>query len=153
MGPEDNLPPEGAPHRDGFAMSDQRKRGRPSDYSADIAVTICDRLAEGECLRSICASEGMPNKATVFRWLGRHDEFRNRYAWAREAQADDILEEIKEIADDSSRDYVKKTEADGKVLWVEDPENIARCRLRINTLFRIVALMAPKKYGNRVEPR
>jgi hypothetical protein len=134
-------------------MTDQRKRGRPSDYGADIALSICDRLAEGESLRAICASAGMPDKATVFRWLSRHKEFRDRYAWAREAQADDILEEIIEIADDSSGDYVKKIGADGKVVFVEDPGNIARCRLRINTLFRIVALRAPKKYGKRVEPR
>jgi hypothetical protein len=128
-------------------MTVQRKRGRPSDYNADIAMTICDRLAEGESLRSICASEGMPDKATVFRWIGRHKGFRDQYAWAREAQADDILAEIMEIADDSSRDYVKETGADGKVVWVEDHEHIARCRLRINALFRIVALMVPKKYG------
>jgi hypothetical protein len=51
----------------------------------------------------------------VFRWIGRHKEFRAQYARAREAQADDILEEILEIADDSSRDYVKKTGADGNV--------------------------------------
>jgi hypothetical protein len=134
-------------------MSDQRKRGRPSDYSADTARTICDRLAEGECLRSICASEGMPNKATVFRWLGRRQEFRDQYAWAREAQADDLLEEIIEIADDDSGDYVQKTLPDGKVVMALNEENIRRARLKINTRFRTVALMAPKKYGKRVEPR
>jgi hypothetical protein len=32
------------------------------------------------------------------------------------------LEEILEIADDSSRNYVKKTGADGKVTWVVDRE-------------------------------
>jgi hypothetical protein len=132
-----------------IAMTVQRKRGRPSNYSAEIASTICDRLAEGKSLRAICADAGMPDKATVFRWIGRHKEFRDRYAWAREAQADDILEEILEIADDSSRDYVKKTGPDGKVSWVADPDHIASCRLRIKTRFRIVALLAPKKYGNR----
>jgi hypothetical protein len=130
-------------------MSDQRKRGRPSDYSADMAVTICDRLAEGECLRSICASEGMPNKATVFRWLGRHQEFRDQYAWAREAQADDLLEEIMEIADDDSGDYVEKILSCGKVVMVLNEENIRRARLRINARFRTVALLAPRKYSNR----
>jgi hypothetical protein len=34
-------------------------------------------------------------------------------------------ERILEIADDSSRDYVQKTGADGKVTWVEDKEHIA----------------------------
>jgi hypothetical protein len=38
---------------------------------------------------------------------------------------------------------VKKIGADGKVIWVVDREHIARCRLRINTLFRIVALLTP----------
>jgi hypothetical protein len=31
---------------------DQPKRGRPSDYSAEIADTICDRLADGESLKA-----------------------------------------------------------------------------------------------------
>jgi hypothetical protein len=62
----------------------------------------------------------MPNKATVFRWIGSHEEFREQYQWARELQADDILGRIRENADDSSRDYVQKTGADGKVTWAED---------------------------------
>jgi hypothetical protein len=41
------------------------------------------------------------------------------------------LDEILEIADDSSRDYVQRTGADGKVTWVVDREHIARCLLRI----------------------
>jgi hypothetical protein len=125
-------------------MTDQRKRGRPSDYTDDIATAICDRLAEGESLRAICATEGMPDKATVLRWIGRHKEFRDQYAWAREAQADDILEEILEIAKE-----VKKTDAQGKVTWVVDKEHIARCSLRIDALRGIVGLLAPKKYGIR----
>jgi hypothetical protein len=48
-----------------------------------------------------------------------------------------------------SRDYVQKTGADGKVTWVEDKEHIANCQLRINALFRIVDLLAPKKHGRR----
>src|SRR5262249_46433192 len=61
-------------------MAAQRRRGRPSDYCAEIAMTICDRLADGESLRAICADAGMPDKATVFRWIGRHKAFRNQYA-------------------------------------------------------------------------
>jgi Bacteriophage Sf6, terminase small subunit-like len=139
----------GAARHGVIAMTVQRKRGRPSDYCAEIAMTICDRLADGESLRAICAGDGMPNKATVFRWIGRHKDFRDQYAVAREVQADDILDEILEIAHDDSRDHVKKVGADGKVTWVVDHENIARCQLKINALFRIVAQLAPRKYGNR----
>jgi hypothetical protein len=54
----------------------QPKRGRPPGYSAEIADTICNRLAGGESLRAICADAGMPDRATVSRWLARDEEFR-----------------------------------------------------------------------------
>jgi hypothetical protein len=38
---------------------------------------------------------------------------------------------------------------DGKVTWVVGREHIAGCALRIKARFRIVALLAPRKYGNR----
>ena len=58
--------------------------------------------------------------------------------------------EILEIADDSSGDYVKKkTGADGKVVWVEDRENLARSRLRIKVCKRAIARMTPRKYCKR----
>ena len=48
-------------------------------------------------------------------------------------QAEDLADEVLEIADDSSRDYKKKIGADGKVTWVVDRAHIARYRLRIKT--------------------
>jgi hypothetical protein len=42
-----------------------------------------------------------------------------------------VREKILKIADDSRRNYVRKTRADGNVTWVFDKENIARQRLRI----------------------
>jgi hypothetical protein len=127
---------------------DQPKRGRPPDYSAEIAETICERLVNGESLRAICAEPAMPARATVFRWLASNQEFRQLYVLARQCQAEDLADEILKIADDSSRDYTKKVGADGKVTWVVDRAHIARCRLRIATRKRILAWMAPRKYGN-----
>jgi hypothetical protein len=126
----------------------QHKRGRPSHYSAEIADTICNRLAGGESLRAICADAGMPDRATVSRWLARYEEFRGLYWFARECQAESLVDEILEIARDSSRDYVKKVGVDGKVTWVVDREHIARCGLRISALKWTAARMAPRKYGN-----
>jgi hypothetical protein len=57
----------------------QHKRGRPSNYNSEVAWAICDRLVDGESLRRICSDAGMPGKATVFRWIARHKEFRDRY--------------------------------------------------------------------------
>ena len=128
---------------------DQPKRGRPSDYSADIATTICRPLAGGESLRVICADAEIPDQATVFRWLDRNEEFQRRYALACACLAEDLLDEILEIADDSSGGYVKKTGVDGKVARVVDRKHIEHRRLRIKARKWMLAHLAPKKYRYR----
>jgi hypothetical protein len=128
--------------------NDQPKDGRTSGNDAEIAETICERVVSGESLRAICADPAMPARATVFRWLASNQEFRQLYALARQCQAEDLADEILKIADDSSRDYKEKIGADGKVTWVVDRAHIARCRLRIATRKRILAWMAPRKYGS-----
>jgi polyhydroxyalkanoate synthesis regulator phasin len=66
---------------------------------------------------------------------------------AREFQAQDLADEILEIADATSGDWAEKIGADGKAAL--DHENIARARRRINALGRQAARLAPKKYGSR----
>jgi hypothetical protein len=111
-----------------------KKTGRPSDFTQDIADTICERLAEGESLRSICASDGMPRMSTVFRWLANdsHSQFREQYARSREEQAEVLADEIVQIAD-----------GDGEGA---DPQ---RDRLRVDARKWVAAKLKPKKYGDR----
>ena len=85
---------------------------------AGLGLTSKGRFAGGVKLRVPAFTQWMPAKATVFRWLASNKEFRQSYAFARECQAEDLAFEILEIADDSSRDYEKKTGVDGKVTWV-----------------------------------
>lgn len=119
--------------------------GRPSDYSQEIALIICDRLSDGESLRSICRDESMPLKITVLRWLAARPEFVTQYARAREDQADTYADEITEIADDGKRDYV--VGSDGVVV---DHDHIARSRLRVDARKWIAAKLKPRKYGERL---
>jgi hypothetical protein len=120
--------------------------GRPSDYTPEIALTICDRLSDGESLRSICRDEAMPLKITVLKWLAARPEFVTQYARAREDQADTYADEITEIADDGKRDYVK--DADG--VAIVDHDHIARSRLRVDARKWIAAKLKPRKYGERL---
>jgi hypothetical protein len=108
--------------------------GRPSDYSQAIADLICERIADGESLRSICIADDMPNKATVFRWLAAHKEFSDQYARARETQADTLVDEILDIADDG---------------WRENGEAIRRSQMRIDARKWMAGKMRPKKYGDK----
>ena len=108
----------------------QQGRRRPyAAYSSEVAWAICDRLVEGESLRRICSDAGMPGRATVFRWIARHKQFRDRYILARDFQAEGLGEEMFEIIRDTSGD------------------DLARARLR--ALERQAARMAPRKYGSR----
>jgi hypothetical protein len=71
-------------------MTNQPKRGRLSNYavySAEVARTICHRLADGESLRAICSDARMPGGATVYHWIAGHKEFRDWYTLAHEFQA------------------------------------------------------------------
>jgi hypothetical protein len=77
---------------------DQPKRGRPSDYSFQLAISICARLAEGQKPSRHLSEVGMPGRATVFRWIARHKEFRDEYTLACELRAEDLADEMIEIA-------------------------------------------------------
>lgn len=89
---------------------------RPSTFTEEVAGLICERLADGESLRSICSQEGMPSKSMVFRWLAANEAFRDQYARAREAQADTLFDEILDIADDGRNDWIEKRNAAGEVI-------------------------------------
>ncbi|KHN91527.1 hypothetical protein KKH3_15540 [Pectobacterium actinidiae] len=108
--------------------------GRPSDYMQEVADDICTLLAEGESLRDVCLRPGMPNKATVFRWLAENEGFRDQYAKATDVRADVIFDEIMDIADG-----VKA-----------DASEVAKARLKIDARKWVLSRMAPKKYGERL---
>jgi hypothetical protein len=119
---------------------------RPSDYSAEITATICERLGLGESLRQICEGADMPGKSTVMRWLHDHAEFRDQYARAREAQAEHWAEEIIQISDDGANDTYKDDDGHERT----NNDVIARSRLRVDTRKWLMARMAPKKYGDKI---
>lgn len=125
--------------------------GRPSDYNEQTVSIICLRLAEGESLNEICRSDDMPAKGTVFRWLAQHPEFQDRYARAREVQADAIFEEILEIADDGQNDWMERNgKDDADAGWVLNGEHLQRSRLRIDARKWVAGKLRPKVYGDKV---
>lgn len=116
--------------------------GRPSDYSDAIADKICDRLADGESLRKICLDEDMPSKSAVFRWLASNETFRDQYARARDAQADTLADEILDIADDGSNDFMGDDEK-------YNGDAVQRSKLRVDARKWIAAKLKPKVYGEK----
>lgn len=102
----------------------------------------------------------MPAYRTVLYWFIKGDEdgapdalrrFLQNYVRAREAQQDALMDELIDIADDSRNDWISRLNEHGKVEWVENPEAIARSKLRVDTRIRAAERMAPKKYGAKVD--
>lgn len=123
--------------------------GRPSDYTQELADRICEQLAEGKSLRSICRADDMPEARTVFRWLRIHEEFCQQYTRAKEESADAHSEDMLDIADDASNDWMAANDPDNPGYRVNG-EHIQRSRLRIETRKWLASKLKPKKYGDRV---
>lgn len=118
-------------------------------YTKETGDAICERIAQGESLRHICSEEGMPSKTTVFRWCEDIETFRDQYARAREWQAETIMEETLEIADDGTNDYMTITKGDVSYN-VENREVTSRSKLRVDTRLKLMGQLAPKKYGPKM---
>src|SRR5262249_47890885 len=108
------------------------KIGRPTKYSIEWAERFCGLIAEGRSVAEICASPDMPSQQSVYTWLRNDEDFLERYARAREAQADKFFKECIEIADAATQ------------------ENCNVARLRVDTRKWAAARLAPKKYGDHM---
>jgi len=100
-------------------------------FNPEAAKQIVERVANGESLRQIIKTEGMPARFVIYDWLAKNKEFADQYARAREDQADTYADEIAAIADDP------EIPSDQKRIMVDARKWIA-CKLK------------PRKYGDRV---
>ncbi|WP_300379615.1 hypothetical protein [Henriciella sp.] len=106
-------------------------------FSEAVFERILGRIASGESIASICKDKDMPAQSTFYVWLDQKENLAERYARARETQADAIFDEIISIADDGQDDE-------------DNAENVQRSRLRVDARKWVAAKLAPKKYGDRV---
>ena len=127
---------------------------RPARYSEQMAVKICERLMMKESLEKICADPRYPSVRTVTRWLAdpKMVDFREMYYHARRIQAEMRVDEIFEIADNSSNDWEPVYNKDGDVIdYKPNNEAIQRSRVRIDTRKWYASKMVPRIYGEKIE--
>jgi len=122
-----------------------------STYTDDVALVICERIADGESLKAICEDDGMPARSTVFKWLAEQSTFSDMYARAREEQADAIFDEILDIADDARNDWMKRHSDEGGTDYQLNGEHVQRTRLRIDARKWMAGKLRPRKYGDKLE--
>jgi len=115
-------------------------------------MIILERLAEGRSLRAICNDKDVPvTPAAVRKAVLTDTSFGTQYVRARDLGLDAMADEILEIVDNSSGDWVQKVNKDGSVEWVFNHEHVQRSRLRCDTRKWYLSKLAPKRYGDRIQ--
>lgn len=118
--------------------------GRPSDYTQELADTICERLSCGMPLRRVCESEDMPSAATVFSWLRTKQEFLEQYKRAKDEATDaqhEILDDLGDLAIQAAHEVDPKASS----------AVVQAYKLKADNLKWLMSKMKPKKYGDKVD--
>jgi hypothetical protein len=124
---------------------------RPTKFSEELFENICNQISTTSIgLHKICKEVGI-SAVTFFEWIKEDAELSNRYARAREAQAELLADQIIEIADDSTNDTKTIVGKAGDLIEVENTEWTNRSKLRVEARKWIAAKLKPKKYGDKVE--
>ena len=105
----------------------------PTKKTPQMLNKICEQIALGKSLRSICKDKEMPSLKSVVKWLNEDKDFQDKYSVARENRGDLYGEMINDIALEVLT---------GKIDW-------QRARVTIDALKWTSARMSPKKYGDR----
>lgn len=120
------------------------KRGRPTDYSNELADKICLRIATSKDGIHKISNEFNICPWTVFNWKHEHEYFSHNYTRAKELQAEFLKQQIIDIADDSTNDE-EFTEHGVKI----NREFVERSKLRVQTRQWLMGRLAPKDYGDK----
>lgn len=105
--------------------------GRPSEFSDDAEAAILETIRNGGTLDE-AALVAKVSARTVLRWLDADENFRRKYAQAREDQGDWFADKIASIALDQQREGSDIT-------------------ARVNALKWLAGKRKPKVYGDKVQ--
>ncbi len=130
---------------------EEKKLGRPTKFTNELADNICEIISTSSTsLRTLCKDESMPSANTIIRWLREKEDFRLQYARAKEDQADFLAEEIIEISDDATNDFMTIQKGD-QSYEVENKEWTSRSKLRVDARKWIASKLKSKKWGDKID--
>ncbi len=104
-------------------------------------LAICDELADGRSLNSICKRDDMPHRVTVLQAVQRDDELYEMYARARAIGAETLADEIHDVSR-QGLESVDKQLANAEV---------QRRRLQVDSLKWTYARQQPRGLRNKAE--
>lgn len=119
-------------------------------FTAELFDAICEGIANSDSgLVTICKSKNI-NAKTFYDWINDDEALRNKYACARELQAEYLADQIIEIADHTAKDTIHvDNEAGGYDM--PNHEWINRSKLRVDARKWKASKLAPKKFGDKID--
>ncbi len=110
----------------------EKKRGRPTIYTDELALKICKRIADGESLRKISEDKAMPDRSTIHEWVFTNDIFSRQYELSVNVRTENMADGLNDIADNTKGE-------------------VQRDRLRVDTRKWYLSKIMPKKYGDKLD--
>lgn len=116
-------------------------------YTEEMGREICRAIStSSKGLKKLCAqNKHWPSRSHIYTWFEAHPLFKDAYARAKQLQIEALVDDIIDIADDSSNDYMEDEK--GKI--VVNHDHINRARLRIDTRKWLAAKLCPRLYGDK----
>lgn len=112
------------------AATAKKAPAKPVEFSQELFDHICELIADGNSLRTICEMKGMPHRMTFNSWRKRTPELQAQYDQAYKDYEDSVQQDVVYIAD---------TEKDAAI-----------GRNRMDARKWELAIRNRKKYGDRV---
>lgn len=130
--------------------------GQHPSNTLEMGIRVCEAISESQMgIKKLCLeNDWMPSATTIKKWV-REDAKENEtdkegfatlYARAKDEQADSLVEEMLDIADDKTKDTVSTEFGESG-----NAVAVARARLQIDTRKFIAAKLKPKKYGDKLD--
>ena len=133
--PLESLPPKGTK----LAMSDSKDR-------ITIAELLIEGMAMGKSVKRLVheLSDFLPSYSTVITFIARDSEFREMYRVGKLATAEVMFDQIMDVINDRSEDWVQIRNRRGELQWRPNHDTAANKRLMVETI---------KWYTGKVIPR
>lgn len=116
----------------------------------NILNDIFQSIENGNSLRKCLLAVEISSK-TFFEWIDSDDVKVKQYMRACELRAEALLDEMFDIADDTSKDVIEEDLGDGIVNTRVNHEVIQRSRLRYDARKWLVTKLNPKKYSDKID--
>ena len=117
-------------------------------FTSELAERVCSEVATGKSLRQVCRELDI-GESTVRKWVILDTQgFSAQYAHARELQIEAMADELLEISDDGTNDWMTIRRG-GVDVEVPNNEVLQRSRLRVDTRKWLMSKVVPKKYADK----